>query len=76
MQHRWKGKIKTPEKGKKWKHQKKKKLKRIVDLKYFFHEFYKNFRERCFLNDCSLVDLVNYIKLPLTPVFELISYLL
>ena len=36
MQHRWKGKIKTPEKGKKWKHQKKTKIKKNCRPKIFF----------------------------------------
>ena len=32
----------------------------IILLKYFYYEFYKNFREWCFLNGYSLIYLANY----------------
>ena len=43
-------------------------------LKYFYYEFCRNFRQRCFLNGCSLVYLANYIKFLPTAAFEFINY--
>ena len=47
----------------------------IILLKYFYYEFYKNFRDRYFLIGFLIfVYLVNYIKLLQTAAFEFINY--
>ena len=74
MKHWKRWKRKTSEKSDKPKSPRMAKIVSIIRLKYFYYEFDKNFRERCFLNGCSLFYILNYIKFWRIAAFECSNY--